>query len=152
MSDVKFTCPSCGIHIQCDETRVGENLPCPGCAHLVRVPSNAELIRSAAAAAITAAASPPTIGPDSVPTLEENFLAEPGKPIPSTAPVTEREQQIAAAREAHAQSNPGIKPRLSFILSGGAAPPPEENHSAVNHGQEKNSDAPRPDDAKSLNE
>src|SRR5690348_9176952 len=119
MSDVKFTCPSCGIHIQCEEARVGENLPCPGCAHLVRVPSNAELIRSAAAAAITAAASPPTIGPDSVPTLEENFLAEPGKPVPSTAPVTEREQQIAAAREAHAQSNHGLKPRLSFILSGG---------------------------------
>lgn len=152
MSDIKFTCPSCGLHIQCEESYIGENMPCPGCAHLVRVPSNAELIRSAAAAAITAAATPPGIGPDSVPTLEENFLAEPGKPIPSTAPVTEREQQIAAAREAHAQANPGLKPRLSFILSGGQAPPPEENQSALNHDQDKKQEAPPQDSARTLHE
>lgn len=152
MSDVKFTCPSCGLHIQCDESTVGENLPCPGCATLVRVPSNAELIRSAAAAAVTAAANGPAIGPDAVPTLEENFLAQPGKPIPSIGPVTEREQQIAAAREAHAQSNHGIKPRLSFILSGGEAPPPEENHSALGQEQDKQQEAPRPDDTQTLHE
>lgn len=151
MSDVKFTCPSCGIHVQCDETRVGENLPCPGCAHLVRVPSNAEVIRSAAAAAVNAAANGPAIAPDSVPTLEENFLAEEGKAGPSSPPMTEREQQIAAARAAHPESKKAIKPRLSFILSGGQAPVAEDNRSALHHEEPKNENE-SPKGVKTLNE
>lgn len=123
MSDVKFSCPSCGQHIKCDESHVGANIPCPGCAHLVRVPANAALVLD----------KPIPVNPMAVPTLDENFAAQEdaGAALPSNPPVTEREQQIAAARAARAQSEPAIKPRLSFILSGGEKPPPEENESAV---------------------
>jgi hypothetical protein len=38
MSDLKFVCPSCGQHIQCENAHTGENIPCPGCARLIRIP------------------------------------------------------------------------------------------------------------------
>jgi hypothetical protein len=156
MIDLKFSCPSCGQHIQCDETHAGENLPCPGCAHLVRVPN-----KDAAAIEPTPPVvenSPPapegskasyvpieTVKPKddkTVPTLEENFLAESGTSAPASPPLTEREQQIAAARAAHAaQAAPPVKPRLSFILSGGEAPPPEENKMALAGAEPKKTDA-----------
>jgi len=85
-----------------------------------------------------------------VPTLEENFLEESGTPLPTSPPLTEREQQLAAARAAHpVQPVQNVKPRLSFILSGGAAPVPEENQTALNHGEHKPHDEPG---AKTLHE
>ena len=78
MSDLKFNCPSCGQHIKCDESHAGENLPCPGCAHLIRIPHDAEIVRDSPFAANTASAG--TV----VPTLEDNFLAaESGAPLPA---------------------------------------------------------------------
>lgn len=150
MSDLKFTCPACSQHIQCDSSHAGENLPCPACAHLVRVPADAAIVVNPGTngSAGEETASYATAGPekngDVFPTLEENFLAEAGTPTPGSGPLTEREQQIAAARAAHAaQTAQSIKPRLSFILSGGAAPPPEENESALHgHGQQ-DSEQPR---------
>lgn len=146
MSDVKFTCPSCGQHIKCEESHIGENIPCPGCAHMVRVPPNATFVPE----------TPPTatVNPFAVPTLEENIIAEKtGAASPSDPPMTEREQQIAAARAAHAQTAPVIKPRLSFILSGGQAPPREENESAVTTVKEIHpNDNPPDDPAKSVQE
>src|SRR5216110_547467 len=38
MSEVKFECPSCGQHVQCETTHGGGNIPCPNCAALIRVP------------------------------------------------------------------------------------------------------------------
>ena len=138
MNDVKFSCPSCGQHIQCDETHTGENLPCPGCARLVRVPSNADVIPEAPAPAT----APLGTGGDAVPTLEENFLAESGTPLPTNPPLTEREQQIAAARAAHSSPTQTVKPRLSFILSGGEAPIREENETALSNGEQDHPDHP----------
>lgn len=148
MSDLKFSCPSCGQHIQCDESYAGENLPCPGCAHLIRVPNDATAVPVTPAAA----ANPFGGYGQSVPTLEENFLAESGTPPATNPPLTEREQQIAAARAtqaAHAAQT--VKPRLSFILSGGAAPIREENESALSNVEQKDS-ANRSPEAKALHE
>ena len=44
MNDLKFSCPSCGQHVQCDESHAGENIPCPECAHIVRVPEYAAVV------------------------------------------------------------------------------------------------------------
>jgi hypothetical protein len=162
MSDLKFSCPACGQHIQCDSSHAGENLPCPACAHLVRVPADATIIVKpppiAANEGLEEKASYAATEPveektaNTFPTLEENFLAEPGAPTPGSGPLTEREQQIAAARAAHAvQVTPPIKPRLSFILSGGAAPPPEENESALSGAEQKHSDNSAPE-SKTLSE
>ena len=148
MSDLKFSCPACGQHIQCDSSHAGENLPCPACAHLIRVPADAAIVvKPPPAAAKESSEEKASYTPtetaeekngESVPTLEENFLAESGTPAPGAAPLTEREQQIAEARKVHAvQITPPVKPRLSFILSGGAAPPREENESAVHNGEQK---------------
>jgi hypothetical protein len=152
MSDLKFSCPACGQHIQCDSTHAGENLPCPACAHLIRVPADAAIVvkpppaaangSSEEKASYTPAETVEKKNGESVPTLEENFLAGPGGPMPGETPLTEREQQIAEARKVHAvQIAPPVKPRLSFILSGGAAPPREENESAV-HSEHKGPDHP----------
>src|SRR5262245_7853657 len=38
MNELKFTCPECGQHIQCNDDCAGENVPCPTCAKMIRVP------------------------------------------------------------------------------------------------------------------
>ncbi len=126
MSDLKFNCPSCGQHIKIDESHAGENLPCPGCAHLIRVPHDAEIVNETPPPTNTVGA-----GISKVPTLEDNFLKESGTPLPTPPPVTEREAQLAAARAASAHNTKTVKPRLSFILSGGQAPAREENEHAL---------------------
>jgi hypothetical protein len=146
MSDLKFSCPSCGQHIQCEESHAGEKIPCPGCALLIRVPTDAPIVRKTSLPATTPppSAAPPGMGP--VPTLEENFLAESGTPLPTTPPVTEREQEIAAARAAHpVLPSSQVKPRLSFILSGGEAPAAQENESASHSVEQKHSENPSPE-------
>ena len=146
MSDLKFSCPSCGQHIQCDETYAGEKIPCPGCAAVVRVPTDAPVVAKAPAPVVPPPPASVALGLGSVPTLEENFLAESGTPLPTAPPLTEREQQIAAARAAH-PVNPSqqVKPRLSFILSGGAAPAPQENETASLSVEQKHSENPSPE-------
>jgi hypothetical protein len=131
MSDLKFTCPSCGQHIQCDQDYANERIPCPSCGTVVRVPVDAAIVTQAP---IPTAVPPtvPTGGTPAVPTLEDNFLQENGTPVPTAPPVTEREQQLAAARAAHpVVPNVAVKPRLSYILSGGKAPVQEENENAT---------------------
>jgi DNA-directed RNA polymerase subunit RPC12/RpoP len=58
MSDLKFSCPSCGQHIQCPEDHAGENIPCPECAHLIRVPVSATLVPQPSEVAAHAALAP----------------------------------------------------------------------------------------------
>lgn len=157
MSDLRFSCPSCGQHIQCDASHAGENLPCPSCAVLTRIPANAAIVvkptptESAIDEKASYAPAEPEKDVEIFPTLEENFQAESEPPTPDTAPVTEREQQIAAARAAHAAHSQAIKPRLSFILSGGAAPPREENEAALSTVEQKHTENPS-HDAKTLHE
>ena len=131
MSDLKFTCPSCAQHIQCDQDYANERIPCPSCGTVVRVPVDAPIVTKAP----IPAAVPPTTpkgGTPAVPTLEDNFLQENGTPVPTAPPVTEREQQLAAARAAHpVVPATTVKPRLSFILSGGQAPVREDNERAT---------------------
>jgi hypothetical protein len=141
MNDLKFSCPSCGQHIQCEESHAGEKIPCPGCAAVIRVPSEAAIVTQAPAPVLAPPPAPAAPGIGTVPTLEENFLAESGTPLPTAPPLTEREQQLAAARAAHPLSpNPHVKPRLSFILSGGAAPIQQENESALHSVEQKQSE------------
>src|SRR5690242_20026958 len=119
MSDLKFTCASCGQHIQCDEDYANERIPCPNCGTVVRVPVDAPIVPQTPVAAAVPPAPPTTNGLE-VPTLEENFSHESGAPVAATPPMTEREQQIAAARAARPViPQPAVKPRLSYILNGG---------------------------------
>lgn len=162
MSELKFTCPSCGQHVQCALSHAGENIPCPACAHLIRVPQSGTVIAVKLADAEnplntddSKASYAPTGEPETakVPTLEENFSDNAGSPK-SDNPPTLREQEIAAARAAHsAQPVSYVKPRLSFILSGGQAPVPEENKAAARSKENKPSPPPKPDsDVKTFSE
>jgi hypothetical protein len=38
MRDLKFACPHCEQHIQCEETVAGQRIPCPACGREVDVP------------------------------------------------------------------------------------------------------------------
>jgi hypothetical protein len=141
MNDLKFSCPSCGQHIQCEESHAGEKIPCPACAAVIRVPAEAAIVTKTPAPVMAPPITSGVPGIGAVPTLEENFLAESGTPLPTAPPLTEREQQLAAARAAHPVApNPQVKPRLSFILSGGAAPIQQENESALHSVEQKHSE------------
>jgi hypothetical protein len=84
---------------------------------------------------------------EKVPTLEEDLAAQSGTPAPgSEEPLTEREKKLVAARAAHAPTiSKVVKPRLSFILSGGQAPVKEENSAAADEDK-------KPPDIRTLNE
>ncbi len=41
MNEIKFACPSCGQHIQCDEAYVGRKIVCPMCRAEIAVPRTA---------------------------------------------------------------------------------------------------------------
>jgi hypothetical protein len=109
---------------------------------LIRVPSSGKVVSATPPAAGEEKASYTPTKPErsssgEVPTLEENFAGK----TEGGQPVTEREQQLAAARAQHSgQGTTYVKPRLSFILSGGQAPAPEENEAALAH-EEKKPDA-----------
>ena len=38
MSELKFSCPKCGQHMQCDEQYSGREIQCPDCNLLIRIP------------------------------------------------------------------------------------------------------------------
>jgi phage FluMu protein Com len=38
MSDFKFSCPTCGQHLKCDEGLSGRQISCPKCKTVVTVP------------------------------------------------------------------------------------------------------------------
>ena len=39
MRDLKFACPHCEQHIQCEDDTVGQTIPCPACGQSVVVPA-----------------------------------------------------------------------------------------------------------------
>jgi hypothetical protein len=39
MSEFKFSCPHCQQHLKCEEQFSGREIQCPGCNHLIRIPS-----------------------------------------------------------------------------------------------------------------
>lgn len=39
MKELKFECPHCKQHLACDENHSGKQIQCPGCNHLIRIPS-----------------------------------------------------------------------------------------------------------------
>lgn len=156
MNDLRFSCPFCGQHVQCESSHAGENIPCPSCAQLIRVPQKGDVVPVDAPAtnnpfaadeskvSYTKTGEPAA---EKVPTLDEALERQSSSPD-GHAPVTEREQQIAAARASHTTKPiTQVKPRLSFILSGGQAPPPQENESALSEEQKK---AATPDKLKSV--
>jgi hypothetical protein len=146
MSDLKFNCPSCGQHVQCDIEHAGENIPCPSCANLIRVPTSGSVVNAKPPAAenpfatdeskVSYTTTSGTAKPEAnnAPTLEENIAGK----TTAGPPITHREEELAAARAQHStQPTSQVKPRLSFILSGGQAPPPEENDAALTSDQKK---------------
>lgn len=156
MNDLRFSCPYCGQHVQCEASHANENIPCPSCAQLIRVPQKADIVPTKPPATnnpfaadeskVSYTKTEDTV-PEKVPTLDEALERQSSSPE-GNAPVTEREQQIAAARASHTTKPISqVKPRLSFILSGGQAPPPEENEHALSEEQKK---AATPDKLKSL--
>jgi DNA-directed RNA polymerase subunit RPC12/RpoP len=38
MSEMKFSCPHCEQHLQCDERLGGRQITCPACHHLINIP------------------------------------------------------------------------------------------------------------------
>lgn len=160
MSDLKFNCPSCGQHVQCDIDHAGENIPCPSCAQLIRVPTWGSVVNTKPPATENPFADESKVSytttkeveqpkSNEAPTLEENIAGK----TTAGPPVTHREEELAAARAEHkAQPTSQVKPRLSFILSGGQAPPREENAAALTPEQKKLTTPKKPHSEDSFSE
>jgi hypothetical protein len=88
---------------------------CPVCQSELRIKTNAAAI------------------PSDIAQAKEVNSEAPEKSVPASQPKTlpDREQQIAAGREATPiQARPIVKPRLSYILTGGERPVTSENQAA----------------------
>lgn len=109
---LEATCPVCQAHLRLDPHR---------CSHGTHEnpPPTAELVHHNQLSAHAHPAPAPHTSPSSVQTA--------GQPATINHPhlsFEERERQIAEGRKAHPiQTNPAQKPRLDYILSGGATPP-----------------------------
>jgi DNA-directed RNA polymerase subunit RPC12/RpoP len=44
MSELKFSCPHCDQHIQCDSKFSGRQIQCPGCSHLIVIPPSPTVV------------------------------------------------------------------------------------------------------------
>lgn len=78
MPELKFTCPSCGQRIQCSPDCANQNVPCPACASLVRVPADAELMDSPGGTEENPFESP----------VSRSDVAEHGQPQKATRPTS----------------------------------------------------------------
>ncbi|HHY86011.1 MAG TPA: hypothetical protein GYA07_10855 [Verrucomicrobia bacterium] len=181
MSDIVFTCPSCGQPMQSPKAFLGDTTECPRCRAAVRIPFSytppepdtqlprGELVTAGQPAKAAATESHPSVADivayrredagkpaspgDSVvscrcPVCHANLRvllsvqlhtvqetpapapaenAPPAKPETPASPSSERERQIAAARaERDPRLYPAVKPRMSYILSGGERVAPNE--------------------------
>lgn len=59
MSDIKFNCPKCEQHIQCDGSCSGMEIDCPNCATRMTVPSVEVAVAEEAAVAGSHVCPPP---------------------------------------------------------------------------------------------
>jgi len=112
MTELKFDCPSCGQHIQCSPECANQNVPCPSCASLIRVPADAELTDSSGVA------------------TEENPFQAPEKPKVSYADAEEprqpQKEAIAASRPVpRVENKPVSAVREELEASRPAAPQSE---------------------------
>jgi hypothetical protein len=100
MSVLKFECPACGQHMECDRACAGDVIHCPRCCAELRIPFSeipgsilrAELIlhapAPASAPAQSKAAAPVPPQPTEVicPVCESHLRARPGPPKPGASP------------------------------------------------------------------
>src|SRR4051812_8342862 len=102
MKELKFTCLSCGQHIQCDPAHAGENVPCPGCAVLIRVPA-LDSLADVPSLQIAADTIPPLVDDSEkvsyVPTKSSADSQQKANPAPSPTPASAGKP--ASPRPAH---------------------------------------------------
>lgn len=119
MKELKFTCPSCNQHIECEPSHAGENVPCPACAVLIRVPLDGTVTDAVDIPLPQTETNPFAAGPDdsekvsyrTVPTGDADKGKPPGsEQAPVAAPETTETpsqtttdaQHSASAIESHA--------------------------------------------------
>lgn len=105
MTELRFNCPSCGQHIQCSPECANQNVPCPACATLIRVPADAELTDSPGVAAeenpFQASEKPKVSYADAEePSQPQKETLSPLRPAPrvDNKPVSAVREQLEAAR------------------------------------------------------
>ena len=165
MTEIKFACPSCGQAIQGNPECANQNVPCPSCATLIRVPADAEFTES------------PELAPDANPfqspeakvsyaeagesqQQQETIAASPSnlarsKPVSAireqleasspisrpaelhcTCPVCQSELRISVTAGAHTKPNP-VGDRLPESSAFGTKPQPSEQHLSLAEREKK---------------
>jgi len=138
MKELKFICPSCGQHIQCDWRHAGENVPCPGCATLIRVPLEGDLPDATSPTSAEKPPSAPVPGDkekvsyatkktDDAPVPEKSPAPSP-KAIAASPPPASPAPTVAPA--AHASELHCVCPVCQSELRISVAPEPARAHAA----------------------
>jgi len=135
MSVLKFECPGCGQHMECDRACAGDVIHCPRCCAELRIPFSSSGIPGSVARAelIPHAPAPPpaaaVIGPN----------VPPGEPVPQTTevvcPVCESELRI---RSGSVKSGSG--PRLAELIRKGD-PKPASSQAGSSKAEETHPDS-----------
>ena len=147
MTELKFDCPSCGQSIQCSPECANQNVPCPACATLIRVPADAELTESGAVEADANPFQSPEVPKVSYAEAEEhrpppNERAPISRPAPriDNKPVSAVREELEVARPAATSSDlhcvcPVCRSELRISVKAQANPPPQAgdklSHSAA---------------------
>jgi len=130
MSVLKFECPGCGQHMECDRACAGDIIHCPRCCAELRIPFS-ELPGSILRAEMILHASPkPAAAP--APTATPAPAAPPSQPAKVICPVCESELRVRSG-----PSKAGAPPPLAELVKKGEPKPTpqqaEETHPDLAH-------------------
>ena len=149
MKELRFICPFCGQHIQCDWRHAGENIPCPGCAKLIRVPLEGDLPDAESPSPLPL--SSPVTGDNPFAEVEKvsyvsaNPAAGTEQPKPPAVPTVPKQESAAPARTAHTSELhcvcPVCQSALRILMEPeqppGNAPPSNERERQIAAGRER---------------
>lgn len=153
MNEVKFSCPSCGQNIRCEPGHSGENVPCPNCAKVIRVPLDPRLVPSEAPESDDPV-FPPLESEKVSYTSEKSAVDEPERTLqpsvakeessqisPPTSALVSNEKSSTAAGSAHSLDLRGACPvchaqlQISIQPAPGASVTPDPKPKSESHHQ-----------------
>lgn len=137
MSDMKFACPHCRQHVQCDASHAGRKIACPNCTAWLRIPRPAASGSQLVEAELL---SPPTSKTQPIESTAADSGAAP-PPVPKLKS-TQKVSQTEAVPEAADKPGPAAEPKL--VPGKAAAVPKPKSPATVAVPPHAASDKPQP--------
>lgn len=130
MSELRFTCPACGQHMQCEKAYVGDKTACPNCQAELRIPFSHTPIEPKTQlprAELVSAPAEPSLASNDHPSFGLTEAAVPISAAPkSTGPVPHVESQTCICPVCQSElriierTAPSDEPRIAQLVRTGA--------------------------------